>query len=80
MSPRCPHNLNSDHSYQQCDACISQQKMLEEQKQQVQAQQQRYAAARERLDQIMKTFTTVQAGAENLAAKLVRRVSAMSDF
>ncbi|XP_040003409.1 coiled-coil domain-containing protein 151 isoform X2 [Xiphias gladius] len=48
----------------------SDQQMLEECKQQLQAQQQRRDAAKERLDWLVKTLSTIQAGVEHLADKL----------
>jgi len=44
--------------------------MLEECEHQLQAQQQRCDAAKERLDWLVKTFSTVRAGVEHLAEKL----------
>ncbi|XP_072239872.1 coiled-coil domain-containing protein 151 [Leuresthes tenuis] len=48
----------------------SEQQMLEECEHQLQAQQQRCDAAKERLDWLLKTFSTVRAGVEHLAEKL----------
>ncbi len=50
--------------------CVSEQQMLEEREQQLQAQQQKCDAAKERLDELVKTFSTVRAGVEHLADKL----------
>lgn len=44
--------------------------MLEDQEQQLQAQQQRCDKAKERLDWLVKTLSTVRAGVEHLADKL----------
>lgn len=44
--------------------------MLEECEQQLQAQQQRCDAAKERLDWLVKTLSIVRAGVEHLADKL----------
>lgn len=44
--------------------------MLEECEQQLQAEQQRCDAAKEHLDWLVKTFSTVRAGVEHLADKL----------
>ncbi|XP_035034872.2 coiled-coil domain-containing protein 151 isoform X2 [Hippoglossus stenolepis] len=46
------------------------QQMLEECEQQLQAQQQRCRAAKERLDWLVKTLSTIRAGVEHLADKL----------
>ncbi|XP_060923402.1 coiled-coil domain-containing protein 151 [Limanda limanda] len=46
------------------------QQMLEECRQQLQAQQQRCRAAKERLDWLVKTLSTIRAGVEHLADKL----------
>lgn len=44
--------------------------MLEECEHQLQAQQQRCEAAKERLDWLVKTISTIRAGVEHLANKL----------
>lgn len=49
---------------------ISDQQMLEECEQQLQAQQQRCDAGEERLDWLVKTLGTIRAGVEHLADKL----------
>lgn len=49
---------------------ISDQQMLEECEQQLQAQQQRCDAAEERLDWLVKALSTVRAGVDHLTDKL----------